>query len=164
MRSLLARTGFRNLVIGQGVSALGDWMGTVAFIVVVHELTDSSTAVAGILVLRLLPAGIAGPLTARLVQRWDRRRTMLAMDAARAAMIAVIPLVRAVWWVYLWAFLIELASLIFLPARDASIPDLAGDGDLPLANGLILGSSYATMPIGAALFALVAGQGRLPSA
>ena len=78
---------------------------------------------------------------------------MLAMDAARAAMIAVIPFVTAIWWIYLWAFLIELASLAFLPARDASIPDLAGDDDLALADGLVLGSSYGTIPLGAALFA-----------
>ena len=153
MRTLLSRTGFRRLLVGQGVSALGDWMGTFAFIALVAHVTGSSTAVAGILVLRLLPAALAGPFSARLVHRWDRRRTMLAMDAARAAMIAVIPFVTALWWIYLWAFLIELASLAFLPARDSSIPDLAGDDDLTLADGLVLGSSYGTIPVGAALFA-----------
>ncbi|HEX7095477.1 MAG TPA: hypothetical protein VF183_06310, partial [Acidimicrobiales bacterium] len=54
------------------------------------------------------------------------------------------------------AFLVELASLVFLPARDASVPDLTGDKDLPLANGLLLGSSYGTIPLGAAAFAIVA--------
>ena len=29
--SLVKRRGFRDLLIGQGVWALGDWMGTVAF-------------------------------------------------------------------------------------------------------------------------------------
>jgi predicted MFS family arabinose efflux permease len=72
-------------------------------------------------------------------------------------MIAMIPIVRAVWWVYLWGFLVEVASIVFLPARDASIPDLvAGDDELPLANGLILGTSYGSIPVGAALFAAVA--------
>ena len=72
-------------------------------------------------------------------------------------MIAVIPIVQAVWWVYLWGFLVEVASIVFLPARDASIPDLVADEDeLPLANGLILGTSYGSIPLGAALFAAVA--------
>jgi dTMP kinase len=72
-------------------------------------------------------------------------------------MIALVPLVRALWWIYLWGFLVEVASIVFLPARDASIPDLVGDDrDLPMANGLILGTSYGAIPIGAALFAMFA--------
>jgi dTMP kinase len=155
--ALVRRPGYRDLLVGQGVSALGDWMGTVALMALVLQLTDSPIAVGGILTLRLLPAAIGGPLAARAESKWDRRRTMLAMDASRAAMIALIPIVRAVWWVYLWGFLVEVASIVFLPARDASIPDLvAGDDELPLANGLILGTSYGSIPVGAALFAAVA--------
>jgi predicted MFS family arabinose efflux permease len=45
---------------------------------------------------------------------------------------------------------------VFLPARDASIPDVVDGDDLPLANGLILGSSYGSIPLGAAAFAAVA--------
>ena len=69
--------------------------------------------------------------------------------------VVVVPLVNQLWWIYLWAFSIEVASLVFLPARDASIPDLVDNDDLPLANGLVLGTSYGTIPLGAALFALV---------
>jgi predicted MFS family arabinose efflux permease len=52
--------------------------------------------------------------------------------------------------------MIEVASLAFLPARDASIPDLVSDDELELADGFILASSYGTIPLGAAAFALVA--------
>src|SRR5213593_1281155 len=161
--TLVRRPGYRALLVGQGVSALGDWMGTVALMALVLQLTGSPIAVGGILTLRLLPAAIGGPLAARAAGHWDRRKTMLAMDAARAVMIALIPLVRGLWWVYLWGFFVEVASIVLLPARDASIPDLVGGegrddehGDLPLANGLILGTSYGSIPLGAALFAAVA--------
>jgi predicted MFS family arabinose efflux permease len=80
---------------------------------------------------------------------------MVSMDALRAGMVAVVPLINELWWIYVWAFALEVASLVFLPARDASIPDLVDNDDLPLANGLVLGSSYGTIPLGAALFALV---------
>jgi predicted MFS family arabinose efflux permease len=153
LAGLIHRGGFRRLLIGQTASGLGDWMGTVALMALVLDLSRSSTAVAAILVLRLAPAALAGPLATRIVGRWNRRRTMLAMDAARAVIVLLIPLVRSLWWVYLWAFLLEGAGLVFLPARDAAVPDLAGDDDLPLANGLMLGSSYGTMPLGAGLFA-----------
>jgi dTMP kinase len=141
--------------MGQGVSALGDWMGTFALMVLVAHQSDSSAAVGGILVLRLIPAAIAGPVAARLARRWDRRRTMLAMDLLRAGIVVIVPLISELWWAYLWAFMLELASLAFLPARDSSIPDLAGD-DLPVANGLVLASSYGTIPLGAAAFAIAA--------
>jgi MFS family permease len=156
MRGVVARKGFRALLVGQGVSALGDWMGTVAFMALVLAVTGKSLAVGGILVLRLAPAAVAGPFATRIVVRFDRRRTMMSMDAARAVMVAVVPLVQALWWVYLWAFLIEAAGLVFLPARDSSIPDLVDEADLPLANGLVLASSYGTIPLGAGAFALVA--------
>jgi dTMP kinase len=154
--TIVRRRGFRDLLIGQGVSGLGDWMGTVAFMALALELTDSPLAVGGILTLRLLPAAVGGPLAARAGNRWDRRRTMLAMDASRAAIVAAVPFIRAIWWVYACAFVLEVASLVFLPARDSSIPDLVDEDDLPMANGLILGSSYGTIPLGAALFAAVA--------
>jgi MFS family permease len=154
--TIVRRRGFRDLLIGQGVSGLGDWMGTVAFMALALELTDSPLAVGGILTLRLLPAALGGPLATRAVKHWDRRRTMLAMDATRAAVIAAVPFIRAIWWVYACAFVLEAASLVFLPARDSSIPELVDEDELPLANGLILGSSFGTIPLGAALFAAVA--------
>lgn len=166
MRELLGRRDFRRLLVGQTVSALGDWVGTVGLMVLVLQATGSATAVGGVLVLRLAPAAVAGPLAARSVARIDRRRTMLAADAARVGMAAALPFLPHVWWaapgwlprlawIYLWAFLIEAAGLVFLPARDAAVPDLAGGdegGDLGVANGLVLASSYGMIPVGAAAF------------
>lgn len=153
-----ARPGaLRDLLVGQAVSSLGDWMGTVALMALVLQLTDSATAVGGVLVLRLAPTVFAGPVAARLVTRWSRRRIMLAMDAVRIPAVAVLPWVTSLWWIYLWAFVVELAGMVFLPARDASIPDLVdGDDDLAVANGLVLGTSYGMIPVGAGVYALVA--------
>lgn len=152
-----SRRPLRDLLVGQAVSSLGDWMGTVALMALVLEITDSATAVGGVLVLRLAPTVLAGPLAARLTQRWSRRRTMLAMDAVRVPAVLVLPWVTHLWWIYMWAFVVELAGMVFLPARDASIPDLVDDdGDLAVANGLVLGTSYGMIPLGAGLFALVA--------
>jgi MFS family permease len=152
---LFRRRGFRDLYVGQAVSALGDWTVTIALMALVLDLTRSSTAVAGILVLRLAPTAIAGPLATRLVSRWDQKQTMLAVDLARAGVVALVPWVRALWWVYLWAFVLEVGGLVFLPARDSAVPSLAGDDELETANGLLLGTSYGLIPVGAAAFALM---------
>lgn len=153
--TLVRRPGFRDLLAGQTISGLGDWMGTIAFMALVYDRAGPA-AIGGILALRLLPGALGGPLAARAVGRWDRRRTMMVMDATRAVIVAAVPLVDALWWIYLAAFMLELFSLVFLPARDASIPDLVDDRQLPMANGLVLASSYGTIPLGAAAFAAVA--------
>ena len=145
------------LLVGQAVSSLGDWMGTVALMALVLQVTESATAVGGVLVLRLAPAVFAGPVAARLVTRWSRRRIMLAMDAVRIPVVAILPWVSGLWWIYTWAIVAEVAGMVFLPARDASIPDLVdGDDDLAVANAMVLGTSYGMIPVGAGLYALVA--------
>lgn len=159
-RRVTGRGPLRDLLVGQAVSSLGDWMGTVALMALVLDITNSATAVGGVLVLRLAPTVLAGPVAARLVTRWSRRRIMLAMDAVRIPAVALLPWVTSLWWIYLWAFVVELAGMVFLPARDASIPDLVeGDDDLAMVNGLVLGTSYGMIPVGAGLFALVSAIG-----
>ena len=154
--SLRTKVDFRRLLIGQGASALGDWMGTFALMALVDHLSDSAAAVGGILAFRLIPAALGGTLAAKLVNRWDRRRTMITMDLLRAGMIAVVPFVQELWWVYLWALALEAPSVVFLASRDSAIPDLVDEPDLPLANAAMMGSSYGNIPIGAGLFAAFA--------
>jgi MFS family permease len=143
MRELLARPGFRRLLIGQAISGFGDWMTTVALIVLVLKVTGSSTAAGGILGLRLLPSLVAGPLAARVSRRIGRRRAMLAMDAVRVVIVVVLPLALTLWWIYVWAFLLEVAGLIFLPARDASVPMLAGRASDATASDAATGDATA---------------------
>ena len=131
-------------------------MGTFALMALVDHLSDSATAVGGILAFRLIPAALGGTLAAKLVNRWDRRRTMITMDLLRAGMIAVVPFVQELWWVYLWALALEAPSVVFLASRDSAIPDLVDESDLPLANAAMMGSSYGNIPIGAGLFAAFA--------
>lgn len=131
-------------------------MGTFALMALVDHLSDSATAVGGILAFRLIPAAVGGTLAAKLVHKWDRRRTMIIMDLLRAAMIAAVPFVQELWWVYLWALAIEAPSVVFLASRDSAIPELVDETDLPLANAAMMGSSYGNIPIGAGLFAMFA--------
>ena len=168
LRRVLAGEDFRRLLIGQGVSGLGDWMATFALMALAWEVTSSTSAVGGILTLRLLPAALGGTVAARVSLRWDRRRTMLATDLLRLGIVAIIPLIAQLWWIYLWAFVLEAASVIFLSARDASVPALVDSDDLPTANSLMLGSSFGSIPIGAGAFAVLtllpfADQGWLAS-
>ena len=149
-------TDLRRLVAGQAVSGLGDWMGTFALMAAAYGVSGSASAVGGILALRLLPAMLGGALAVRLATQWGLRRSLLSMEFLRLAIIAAVPLVAELWWIYAWAFLLEAASIIFLAARDAAVPQLVSPPNLPQANSWLLGSSYGTMPLGAGLFAAIA--------
>jgi hypothetical protein len=149
------RPGFRRLLVGQAISSLGDWMGTIALMALVLELTGSPAAVGGVLALRLAPAVFAGPLVARFALGGHRRRTMLQMDVVRFALVLPIGWIHHLWLIYVLTFATELAGLVFLPARDAAVPELVSDEDLPSANGLLLVTSYGNIPLGAGVFALV---------
>ncbi len=153
-RLLMKNKAFRPLLVGQGISAAGDWMATVAFMAIVHDLTGSAAAVGGILILRLAPGVVAAPVAGRLAHKLGVRRAMLWMDLVRIGMALAVPALLELWWLYLWAFLIEVAGLVFLPARDSAIGEIVDEERLPLANSLVLASSFGTIPIGAGIFAL----------
>lgn len=166
MRQLLGRRDFRRLLLGQAVSSLGDWMGTLALLYFVLELSGSTTAVGAVLVLRLLPSAIGAPLAARAVTRWNRRQVMLTSDLLRGGMAVLLPVLPWLGWVYFWAFVIEMVSLAFLPARDSAIPFLLAKNDgkkrkedetntLALANGVTMGLQYGMIPLGAGAFGLI---------
>jgi dTMP kinase len=153
LRAVLGSRGFRRLLVGQAVSGLGDWVATLAFIALAFDLTGNQTAVAVVLVLRLLPPVFAAPVGGLLADRLDRRLVMVSCDVTRAGLILLVPFF-GIEVLYVVAFLHECISLLFLPARDASVPLLVPDqGDvLPVANGLVLASSFGSIPFAAALF------------
>ena len=151
VRPLLRRGPFLRLLTGQAISSLGDWVGTVAFIAAAFDLTGSATAVGGVLVLRLLPPVLAAPLGGVLADRFERRRMMIITNVAMGILIAFVPFVGLAG-LYVIAFVSESFALVFLPARDATIPDLVPHRLLPAANGLVMGSSYGSIPVAAALF------------
>src|SRR6266536_826700 len=156
LRSLFRVQGFRRLFAGQAVSGLGDWVATLAFIALAFDITRSQTAVAIVLILRLVPPIFAAPVGGVLADRLDRRLVMVTCDLIRAGLIVLVPFF-GIGILYVIAFAHECLSLVFLPARDASVPLLVPDREenLPLANGLVLASSFGTIPFAAAVFGLL---------
>ncbi|MBI4261784.1 MAG: MFS transporter [Actinobacteria bacterium] len=151
LRALWGSGGFRRLLVAQGVSGLGDWVATLAFIALAFDLTRSQAAVAVVLVLRLVPPIFAAPIGGLVADRFDRRAVLIACDLSRAGLIVVAPFV-SIGWIYTIAFVHESITLFFLPARDAMVPTLVSREGLPLANGLVLASSMGSIPVAAALF------------
>ena len=123
---------FRDLLIGQAVSSLSDWMGTVALMALVLQLTDSATAVGGVLVL------LALTVSGRTAGRSTEHPLELVSDHAghgRGPHPLAISVITRLWWIYLWAFVVELAGMVSCRPGATSIPDLVdGDDDLATAR------------------------------
>ena len=151
--------GFRRLYLALVLSSFGDWLGYLATTALATTLVQGfgakSYAVGGVLAFRLLPAVLLGPLSGVLADRFDRRLTMVVSDLLRFALFASIPLSHSLIWLLVASFLTEALSLVWIPAKEASVPNLAKDR-LESANQLSLIATYGTAPVAAVVFGLIA--------
>lgn len=162
MLGVLRVRDFRLLATGQLLSSLGDWLLLVAAPFYVLRLTGSTLATGLSLAAETVPALLLGPVAGVFADRWDRRRTMLVTDLARAAAVALLLLVHhreQVWLVYAALFTESAFGQFFNPARRALIPAVVGRGpDLDQANSLAALVAGAVQlvggPVGGALYAL----------
>ena len=102
-----------------------------------------------------MPSFFATPIGGVLSDRWDRQRIMIWSDLIRFGVILLTPFFAHLWALYVFAFLHECFSLLFLPARDASLPNIVGSDHLEPANALVMGSSFAGIPLSGPVFALL---------
>lgn len=157
-RSVLRLRNYRRLWLGMSVSSLGDWVGLFALLSITNRLAPKNTlAIAGLMVFRVLPAFLVGPLAGVAVDRVDRRKAMVVCDLIRAALIACVPLVRTLPLLYVIAFALETISLFWMPAKDALVPQLVPNRWLVTANSLALFTTYGVFPLGALAFTALVG-------
>jgi dTMP kinase len=160
LKDLLTQPAFSRLLAAMSVSSLGDWVGFVAVTTLVTRLSGSvaaaGLAVGAVMTARMLPAVLFGPFAGALVDRVDRKRIMMLSDVGRGAMYATMAFVGQLWMIFLLSFAIECLSLLWSPARDATLPNMVPRRQLGNANALGLVSTYGTLPLGAAIFSVLA--------
>ncbi|MEU4554044.1 dTMP kinase [Micromonospora violae] len=158
---------FRRLWIVLGAASFGDWLGLLATSVFAASQVQGNTAkgaaFGGVIAIRLLPALVLGPIAGVLADRFDRRWTMVICDLLRFVLFASIPMVAlagasgavVVLWATVATFLIESITLIWIPAKEAAVPNLIPRARLEAANQLTLITTYGLTPILAAVVAAV---------
>jgi dTMP kinase len=134
--SLMRNKNFMRLFTGQAISCTGDWLATFALMSLVWRITGSSLAVGGMLAFRIVPALLSGPLAAFVTDRLDRKKLMIGCDISRGFIILAAPFMSRVWGLYVLIFFLEGLSIVWLAARDASIPNLVEPDQLTMANSL----------------------------
>ena len=165
-RAVLRLTPFRRLYTALVLSSFGDWLGFLATTALATQLVESfegkAYATGGVLVFRLLPAVLFGPLAGAFADRWDRRKTMVVCDLLRFSLFLSIPLVGSVAdsdvalvHLLVASFFIETVSLFWIPAKEASVPNIVGPERLEGANQLTLIATYGSAPVAALVFGLL---------
>lgn len=148
---------FFRLWLAQVVSATGDWLGLIAITALAARVSEGSEGVAIGLVLaaRIGPGFFLAPVAGVFADRLDRRKLMVACDVGRAAVLASLPFVDSVAGLVVASLVLEVFTLLWTPAKEASVPNLVPPDRLASANSLSLVAAYGTFPIGAGLFAVL---------
>lgn len=141
-------------------SGLGDWTGLIALQVLVTQLTETGSqlalfALSGIMMARLLPSVVVGPVAGVLADRYDRKRLMVVTNLCRGAMFAIIAFSADVWAVFALTFLVECLTLLFISAKDASLPTIVRRDQLQAASQLNLLATFGPFPLGGAIASLM---------
>lgn len=157
--SLLRNRSFVKLWSAQCVSSLGDWIGLFALLAIAGRLQPGNAAFAISLVTfaRVAPGLVLAPVAGVLVDRWDRRRTMIVTDIGRGCVLALVPFVTNIWELIAASLLLEVFTLLWQPSKEALVPNLVPADQLVSANSMGVLAAYGTFPVGALVFAMLAG-------
>ena len=149
---------FFRLWLAQVVSSLGNWIGFVAIVDIAGRVGGDSPAAAVSLVMsaRMIPGFFLAPMAGVLVDRFDRKKVMVACDLACAGVLLTLPFIDHVWTLVLASLALEVATLLWSPAKEASVPNMVPPSHLATANSLSLVAAYGTFPVAALLYAFLA--------
>jgi dTMP kinase len=149
---------FFHLWVTQVASATGDWLGFLAIAALAARIGGGSpeAAVGVVMAARIVPGLFLGAASGVIADRFDRKRVMVVCDVGRAAVLVTLPFVDTVFGLVIASLVLECFTLLWTPAKEASVPNLVPPDHLTTANSLSLVAAYGTMPIAAGLFSLLA--------
>jgi Na+/melibiose symporter-like transporter len=134
-----ANRDYRLLLVAGLVSMTGDWVLGIGLTYLVYSITGSTLASGAMLLVSFLPSIVLGSLAGVMVDRWDRRTTMIVTSLLQVVGLAPLLLVHdtsMVWVVYVVAAYQGLVEQFFGPAEQALVPNLVAEAELTSANAV----------------------------
>jgi MFS family permease len=143
VRSILQKRSLRYVFAANLVSMLGSGMNAAAVAWFVLKATHSEMALGTLAVFQTLPAMLMLPFTGVIIDREDRRRLVMMLDAARAIIILVVSVLAfrgtvRVWELYLMNTLVAAGFWMFWPTITALIRELTPGEEFVHANTFLL--------------------------
>jgi DHA3 family macrolide efflux protein-like MFS transporter len=143
MRSILQKRALRYVFGANMVSMLGSGMNSAAVAWYILQATHSEIALGTLAVVQTLPAMLLLPFTGVLIDREDRRRLVMMLDAIRAVIIVTVAMLAfagkvKVWELYLMNMLVAAGFWMFWPTVTALIQELTPGEEFVHANTFLL--------------------------
>src|SRR5258706_7600031 len=143
MRSILGQRPLRFVFAANVISMLGSGMNTAAVAWYILQATHSEMALASLSFPQPIPAMLMLPFTGVLIDREDRRRLVMWLDALRAVIIVAVAILAfrhrvQVWQLYLMNTLVAAGFWMFWPTITALIQELTPEGQFVQSNTFLL--------------------------
>ena len=160
MRSIFEKRGLRFIFAANVISMIGSGMNAAAVAWYILEATHSEIALGTFAVVQTLPAILLLPFTGVLIDREDRRRLVMMLDAARALIIVTVSLLAfagkvKLWELYAMNTLVAAGFWMFWPTITALIQELTPGDEFVHANTFLLAGVQGGWLIAGALVGFV---------
>src|SRR5579872_1333008 len=143
MRDSFSRRPLRFVFAANLISMVGSGMNSAAVAWYILKATHSETALGTFAVLQTVPAMLMLPFTGVVIDREDRRRSVMWLDAIRAVIIVTVAILAfrgrvQVWQLYLMNTLVAAGFWMFWPTITALIQELTPEGEFVQSNTFLL--------------------------
>jgi len=143
MRASFSNRPLRFVFVANLISMVGSGMNSAAVAWYILKATHSEMALGTFAVLQTVPAMLMLPFTGVVIDREDRRRLVMWLDAMRAVIIVTVALLAfreqvKVWQLYLMNTLVAAGFWIFWPTITALIQELTPEGQFVQSNTFLL--------------------------
>ncbi len=143
MRASFGQRSLRFVFAANLISMVGSGMNSAAVAWYILKATHSEMALGTFAVLQTLPAMLMLPFTGVVIDREDRRRLVMWLDAIRALIIVIVAVLAfqhrvQVWQLYLMNTLVAAGFWMFWPTITALIQELTPEGQFVQSNTFLL--------------------------
>ncbi len=143
MRASFSHRPLRFVFAANLISMVGSGMNSAAVAWYILKATHSEMALGTFAVLQTVPAMLMLPFTGVVIDREDRRRLVMWLDAIRAVIIVIVAILAfrervQVWQLYLMNTLVAAGFWIFWPTITALIQELTPEGQFVQSNTFLL--------------------------
>jgi CRP-like cAMP-binding protein/sugar phosphate permease len=158
MFAIFRRRNFSLMWLAQLVSTIGSSLTDLAAAILVFRITGSALSVGLVLIVTALPTLVFGLVAGVFVDRFDRKRILLASDLLRGILVVSIPFVVdnfGLLGLYVIIFFAGCVKQFFDPAWESVLPEIASEEELARANSFLAISSFGSTAVGFALAGLL---------
>jgi MFS transporter, DHA3 family, macrolide efflux protein len=158
--AIFGNRSFRWLWTAELVNEMGSSITALASSIYIYQTTGSALNVGLMMIAAVVPSLFVGLVAGVFVDRYNRKRIMIAANLIQAGLVLAIPFLLpvSIVWLYVLVMLSSAVGQFFKPAHASVLPEIASDEELNAANSLMAISSFGSMAIGFALSGLITGR------